>query len=148
MSPISTSSPAADTLASRLRSGRANIRQAYDLAVTGGLGALFGLYLYVEMVQAESVYVRDALAGLLIGGSLGFFLNAYGPVRDGAWQKLARSVAWGARLRPWAVRSGWSPARSSSACSEADCWVGRCRGPCWDWGSGSVRAWPTDPATA
>ncbi len=96
MSPISTSSPAADTLASRLRSGRANIRQAYDLAVTGGLGALFGLYLYVEMVQAESVYVRDALAGLLIGGSLGFFLNAYGPVRDGAWQKLARSVAWGA----------------------------------------------------
>jgi hypothetical protein len=63
--------------------------------VTGGLGALFGLYLYVELVQAESVYVRDALAGLLIGGSLGFFLNAYGPLRDGAWSKLAHAVAWG-----------------------------------------------------
>ena len=84
------------SLSSRIRSGRANFRQAYDLAVTGGLGALFGLYLYVEMVQAESVYVRDALAGLLIGGSLGVFLNAYGSLRDGAWLKLARSVAWGA----------------------------------------------------
>jgi len=76
--------------------GRANLRQAYDLALTGGLGALFGLYLYVEMVRAESVYVRDALAGLLIGGSLGVFLNAYSPLRDGAWLKLARAVAWGA----------------------------------------------------
>jgi hypothetical protein len=60
------------------------------------LGALFGLYLYVELVQAESVYVRDALAGLLIGGSLGVFLNAYSAFRDGAWLKLARAVAWGA----------------------------------------------------
>ena len=76
-------------------SGRANVRQAYDLALTGGLGALFGLYLYVELVQAESVYVRDGLAGLLIGGSLGVFLNAYSPVRDGAWLKLARALAWG-----------------------------------------------------
>ena len=49
-----------------------------------------------RLVQAESVYVRDALAGLLIGGSLGFFLNAYGPIRDGAWKKLAHAVAWGA----------------------------------------------------
>jgi hypothetical protein len=79
-----------------LKTGRANLRHAYDLALTGGLGALFGLYLYVEMVQAESVYVRDALAGLLIGGSLGVFLNAYGPIRDGAWLKLARAVTWGA----------------------------------------------------
>ena len=76
--------------------GLANFRHAYDLAVAGGLGALFGLYLYVELVQAESVYVRDACAGLLIGGSLGIFLNAYGPFRDGAWLKLARAVAWGA----------------------------------------------------
>jgi hypothetical protein len=60
------------------------------------LGALFGLYLYVELVQADSVYVRDAFAGLLIGGSLGVFLNAYSPLRDGAWIKLARAVAWGA----------------------------------------------------
>ncbi|MFI5456363.1 MAG: FHA domain-containing protein [Isosphaerales bacterium] len=80
----------------RFRIGRANLRQAYDLALTGGLGALFGLYMYVEMVQAESVYVRDALAGLLIGGSLGVFLNAYSPLRDGAWLKLARAVTWGA----------------------------------------------------
>ncbi len=96
MSPAGTTSPEVGSLASRLRSGRANLWQAYDLAVTGGLGALLGLYLYVEMVQAENVYVRDALAGLLIGGSLGIVLNAYGPLRDGAWQKLARSVAWGA----------------------------------------------------
>jgi hypothetical protein len=87
-SPASVPAPA--------RIGRANLRQAYDLAITGALGALFGLYLYVEMVQAESVYVRDALAGLLIGGSLGVFLNAYSPLRDGAWLKLARAVAWGA----------------------------------------------------
>jgi hypothetical protein len=48
------------------------------------------------MVQAPSVYVRDALAGLLIGGSLGVFLNGYSPLRDGAWLKLARAVSWGA----------------------------------------------------
>jgi hypothetical protein len=89
MSP--PSSPAAP-----VRIGRANLRHAYDLALTGALGALFGLYLYVELVQAESVYVRDALAGLLIGGSLGVFLNAYGPLRDGAWLKLARAITWGA----------------------------------------------------
>jgi hypothetical protein len=76
--------------------GRANLRHAYDLALAGGLGALVGLYLYVEMVQAQSVYVRDALAGLLIGGSLGVFLNAYGPIRDGAWLKMTRAVTWGA----------------------------------------------------
>jgi hypothetical protein len=88
---VSPSSPAAP-----VRIGRANLRQAYDLALTGALGALFGLYLYVEMVQAESVYVRDALAGLLIGGSLGVFLNAYSPLRDGAWLKLARAITGGA----------------------------------------------------
>ena len=99
--------------AAKVRAGRANLRQAYDLAIMGGLGALFGLYLYVEMVQAESVYVRDALAGLLIGGSLGVFLNAYGPARDGAWLKMARAIAWGA---PAAALGGalglWSRARS------------------------------------
>ncbi len=93
--PAAAGTPAAPSTP-RFRAGRANLRQAYDFAITGGLGALFGLYLYVELVQAESVYVRDALAGLLIGGSLGIFLNAYGPFRDGAWLKLSRSVAWGA----------------------------------------------------
>ncbi len=48
----------------------------------------------METVQAESVLVRDALAGLIIGGSTGFFLNAWGPCRDGAWHKLARTVSW------------------------------------------------------
>lgn len=90
--PPAPSAPAAPAT----RAGRANLRHAYDLAIAGGLGGLFGLYLYVEMVHAESVYVRDALAGLLIGGSLGVFLNAYSPFRDGAWLKLARAVAWGA----------------------------------------------------
>lgn len=82
--------------APRIRAARANVRQAYDLALTGALGALFGLYLYVEGVQADSVYVRDTMAGLLIGGSMGVFLNAYGPLRDGAWLKLSRAVTVGA----------------------------------------------------
>ena len=95
--PISPAPAAAQSpLSPRFRLGRANLRHAYDLALVGGLGALFGLYLYVELVKAESVYVRDALAGLLIGGSLGVFLNAYSPFRDGAWLKLAATVAWGA----------------------------------------------------
>lgn len=74
---------------------RASLRQAYDLAIAGALGGLFGLYLYVEFIHAESVYVRDGLAGLLIGGAIGFFLNAWGPFRDRAWHKLARAVSWG-----------------------------------------------------
>ena len=83
------------TISAAARSWRANLRHAYDLGLAGALGGLFGLYLYVEGVRAESVYVRDAMAGLLIGGSLGFFLNAYGPFRDRAWIKLSRSVATG-----------------------------------------------------
>jgi hypothetical protein len=78
----------------RPRAGWASVRQAYDLALAGGIGGLFGLYLYVETVQASSVYVRDALAGAIIGGSIGFFLNAWGPCRDGAWGKMARKVSW------------------------------------------------------
>jgi hypothetical protein len=74
------------------------VRQACDLAILGAIGAVFGLYLYVELVQARSVYVRDALAGLAIGGSIGFFLSAYGPYRDGSWRKLSHSVARGTVL--------------------------------------------------
>ena len=77
----------------KLRS--ANFRQAYDLALAGAIGALCGLYLDVELVRADSVWVRDALAGLAIGGSIGFFLGASGPSRDGAWLKLAREATWG-----------------------------------------------------
>jgi len=73
----------------------ANLRQAYDLALAGALGAIFGLYLYVELVRADSVWVRDALAGLAIGGTIGFFLNAWGPFRDGAWIKFSRAGTWG-----------------------------------------------------
>src|SRR3954447_334634 len=74
----------------------ANVRQAYDLALAGALGAISGLYLYVELVRADAVLVRDALAGVAIGGTIGFFLNAAGPFRDGAWLKLARASSWGA----------------------------------------------------
>jgi hypothetical protein len=74
----------------------ANVRQAYDLALAGAIGAVCGLYLYVELVHAESIWARDALAGVAIGGTIGFFLNAWGPARDGAWLKLARDATWGA----------------------------------------------------
>jgi hypothetical protein len=73
-----------------------NVRQAYDLALAGALGAVFGLYLYVELVHVQNLVLRDALAGIAIGGTLGFFLNAADPLRDGAWLKLARTASWGA----------------------------------------------------
>ncbi len=73
----------------------ANFRQAYDLALAGAIGALCGLYLYVELVHADSIWVRDAWAGVAIGGSVGFFLNASGPARDGAWLKAARDSTCG-----------------------------------------------------
>lgn len=76
----------------------ASVREVVELAVAGALGAVFGLYLYVETVNAASVYVRDALAGVAIGGTIGFFLNASSPFRDGAWLKLARAATWGAAL--------------------------------------------------
>jgi hypothetical protein len=66
------------------------------MALAGATGAVFGLYLYVELVHARSVFVRDSLAGVAIGGTVGFFLNACGPFRDGAWLKLARAATWGA----------------------------------------------------
>ena len=148
ISPSPAQPPAAPPSPPRFRAGRANLRQAYDLALTGGLGALFGLYLYVEMVQAESVYVRDALAGLLIGGSLGVFLNAYGPFRDGAWLKLARAVDLGSTGggagrsdRPGRRRGRDRPVARRAARA------GRSRGPCWGWGSAWGRAWPTDRAS-
>jgi hypothetical protein len=72
------------------------VRHAYDLALSGALGAVFGLYLYVELVHARALWVRDALAGVAIGGTIGFFLNAAGPFRDGAWLKLGRAATWGA----------------------------------------------------
>lgn len=96
MSGVTAAGPDILAPVRHVRAAGANFRQAYDLAVTGALGALFGLYLDVECVRAESVYVRDLLAGLLIGGALGVWLNAYGPLRDRAWRKLGRAVALGA----------------------------------------------------
>jgi len=87
---------AASTPAGLRVSRGAGVRHAYDLALAGAIGAVFGLYLYTELVQSESVWARDAWAGLVIGGIIGFFLNAAGPLRDGAWLKLARVASWGA----------------------------------------------------
>ena len=75
---------------------RANARQAYDLALAGAIGAVFGLFFYVESIRTSSIWLRDALAGLLIGGAIGYALNAVGPLRDGAWHTLARTSTWGA----------------------------------------------------
>lgn len=75
---------------------RADARQAYDLALAGAIGAVFGLFAYVETIHTPSVWTRDALAGLLIGGAIGYALNAAGPLRDGAWLTLARSTTVGA----------------------------------------------------
>jgi hypothetical protein len=83
----------AETAAARFRF--ANVRHAYDLALAGAVGAIVGLYLYTELVHADAVWVRDALAGFLIGGSIGYFLNAAVPFRDGAWSKLGRAATWG-----------------------------------------------------
>ncbi len=83
------------TGAESTRPRSANLRQAYDLALAGAAGALCGLYLDVELVRAESVWIRDGLAGGCIGGAVGFFLNASGPWRDGAWLKLARESTRG-----------------------------------------------------
>jgi hypothetical protein len=78
----------------RLRN--ADVRQAVDLAVAGGIGAAFGLFQYTELVHVGSLWMRDALAGGLIGGLIGFALNASGPLRDGSWPAMARASAWGA----------------------------------------------------
>lgn len=73
----------------------ADLRRAYDMALAGAIGALLGLYLYVELVHTPDIWLRDALAGAAIGGTLGFMLNAYEPLRDGAWLKFARTSSWG-----------------------------------------------------
>ena len=46
---------------------RANAQQVYDLALAGAIGAVFGLFFYVESVHASSVWTRDSLAGMLMG---------------------------------------------------------------------------------
>ncbi len=89
-------------IATRIAS--ANVKQAYFLALAGALGAVVGLYLYVEFTksydslrQAQNLWwARDLLAGAALGATIGFFLNASEPFRDGALLKLARTGSWGA----------------------------------------------------
>lgn len=81
-----------------------NARQAYALAIAGALGAVFGLYVYTEMLRPfeglqkanESWWVRDLIAGSCLGAAIGFALNAADPLRDGALLKLSRTATWGA----------------------------------------------------
>ena len=70
--------------------------RAYLSTVSGALGAVFGLYLFTELVQTHSLPWRGALAGAAIGGMIGYFLNACEPFRDGAWLKLGRDSSRGA----------------------------------------------------
>ncbi len=73
-----------------------DLQRALDLALAGAIGALFGLYLDVELVRADAVWVRDAWAGLAIGGASGYCLNAAAAARDGAWLRAARDAGRGA----------------------------------------------------
>lgn len=70
--------------------------RAVQLAFAGAIGGVCGLFLYTELFNAPSLYVRDALAGMAIGGTLGFLLNAAEPFRDRAWLKLGREAGWAA----------------------------------------------------
>ncbi len=83
-------------IATRFSTLSANARQAYEFALAGAIGAVFGLFFYVELINTSSIWLRDALAGALIGGAIGFALNSAGPLRDGAWLTLARATTWGA----------------------------------------------------
>ncbi len=76
--------------------GFSGLGRARDLGIAGAIGALFGLYEYVEIVRTDNLILRDALAGALIGGFVGFMINAADAFREGAWWKLSRSASWGA----------------------------------------------------
>ncbi|QDV37206.1 FHA domain-containing protein [Tautonia plasticadhaerens] len=96
--------PTATESRSFARTVAGNARQAYAMAVAGAMGAVVGLYVYAELLrpydglrQSDGLWwARNLLAGASIGGSIGFFLNAVDPLRDGAPLKLARSATWGA----------------------------------------------------
>ena len=65
-------------------------------SIAGAIGAVFGLFFYAETGDAASVWSRDAMAGALIGGMIGYALNVAVPLRDRAWSRLARASTWGA----------------------------------------------------
>jgi hypothetical protein len=71
-------------------------QRGFELALAGAIGALFGLYFYVELIHTDDLATRDLLAGASIGGSIGFFLNASDGYREGAWRKMSRTASWGA----------------------------------------------------
>ena len=106
MSDAATDPPKTTVVPGRTlgRALASNARQAYSMAVAGALGAVFGLYAYAEMLrpfdglrQADRLWwARDLVAGAALGGSIGFFLHAADPLRDGAFRKLARTATWGA----------------------------------------------------
>ena len=48
-------------------------RRAYDLALAGAIGAVFGLYLYVELIATSRLVVRDLLAGASLVGRSALF---------------------------------------------------------------------------
>ncbi len=73
----------------------ANLKQMKELGLAGALGAVFGLYLFVELVQTDSIWLRDVLAGVAIGGSIGFFLNGSTPLRDSAYLGFSRAASLG-----------------------------------------------------
>ncbi|WP_435017322.1 FHA domain-containing protein [Tundrisphaera sp. TA3] len=80
------------------RTWRANGRQAHEMSIAGALGGVFGLFFFVELVHASSIWLRDALAGATIGGAIGFFIAAAGPFRDAAWLRLSRDATRGVLL--------------------------------------------------
>lgn len=73
-----------------------NSKQIRELGIAGALGAVLGLFLYVELVHTESIWIRDALAGVAIGGSIGFFLSGSTPFRDRAFLMFSRASTLGA----------------------------------------------------
>ena len=94
MSTTPTPAPALKPPTAR-RFGSIDFQRASDFALAGAIGALFGLYLDVELVRADAVWIRDAWAGLAIGGASGYCLNAAAAARDGAWLRAARDAGRG-----------------------------------------------------
>lgn len=73
-----------------------DLRHACATAISGAIGAVCGLYLYVELVKFGNLWARDAAVGVFLGGAIGFVVNAAGPLHDGAWLKLGKTASWGA----------------------------------------------------
>ena len=77
----------------------------------GDRGGLRAVSLRGARCTTDSVYVRDALAGVIIGGSIGFFLNAGARSATGPGSSWPGGAPGGARRARSAGRSGWCWAR-------------------------------------